>query len=307
MRLGRLLKRFVTAFVVGGTALATVLATSPAQAASGDSNAATPVLYVHGYDPTGLGTDCGMWSNMTSFLTGHGFTGPQVTLKYYYDDSHCGVDLNGYGQQSAYFSGGLVNGEDSTGTDIKHIAYQFAWYVYDTYTSKGQNVGVVAHSMGGLVARYALYRVAAQDTAFPPALAISNVVTFGTPHNGADAAALCTTATIECGEMTAGSAFLADLNANGQNPQGQGGTDWTIMGSDYDSVVSDNSATSMTADHKVRYASSDAIDHTSYYNRTQTTLDAALSASDYGSAFTSTASGEWPVLRAQKALSGSAY
>jgi triacylglycerol esterase/lipase EstA (alpha/beta hydrolase family) len=303
MRLGHLFK----AFAIGCVALAIALSTSPAQAASGDSNAATPVLYLHGYDPTGLGDDCTMWSNMTTFLTGKGFTGPQVTLKYYHNDSNCGANLNNYGTQSAYYSGGLVSGEDSTSTDIRHIAYQFAWYVYNTYTAKGQNVGVVAHSMGGLVARYALYRVAAKDSAFPSSLLVSNIVTFGTPHNGANAASLCTASNIECAEMTAGSAFLADLNTNGQNPQGQGGTDWTIMGSDYDSVVSDASATSMTANHKIRYASSDYIDHTSYYNKTQTTLDAALSASDNGSAFTSTTTGEWPVLRAQKALTGSAY
>ncbi|HEX6501425.1 MAG TPA: hypothetical protein VF054_20695 [Micromonosporaceae bacterium] len=79
------------------------------------------------------------------------------------------------------------------------------------------------------------------------------------------------------------------------------------MGSDADTVVSDSSATSMTANHKVRYASSDNIAHTDYYNETQTTLNASLSYSDYGSAFVSTTSGEWCVLRARYALSGSAY
>lgn len=280
---------------------------APAQAASGSSNAATPVVYVHGYDATGAGSNCTMWSNMTNFLTGRGFTGPQVTVKYYWNDASCGVDLNKYGNQNKYYSGGLVNGEDSNNTDIRHIAYQFAWYVYNTYSSKGQNIGVVAHSMGGLVVRDALYRVAAGDPDFPSSLLISNIVTFGSPHNGANIAAMCNGSNIECTEMTPGSAFLADLNANGQNPQASGGTDWTIMGSDADSVVSDDSATSMTADHKVRYASIDNVQHLDYYNETQTTLNASLSSSDNGSPYVSTTTGQWCVLRAQSALSGSDY
>lgn len=286
--------------------LALGLASAPARAASGDSNQATPILFIHGYDPTGAGDSCTMWSNMTGALTSNGgFTGPYVTVKYYYDDSSCSVDVNNYGTQSAYYSGGLVNGEDSNNTDIRHIAYQLAWFIYDTYSSKGQNIGIVAHSMGGLIARDALYRVAAGDPSFPPSLLVSNIVTFGTPHNGTTTASLC--GNIECTEMSPSSSFLNDLNANGQNPQASGGTDWTIMGSDYDTVVSDASATSMTAAHKVQYASSDKIAHSDYYNDTQTTLNAALKASDNGGPYVSTSAGEWPVLRAQKALSGSAY
>jgi triacylglycerol esterase/lipase EstA (alpha/beta hydrolase family) len=87
---------------------------------------------------------------------------------------------------------------------------QFAWYVQDTYTSKDQNVGVVGHSMGGLVIRYALYRVAAGDPDFPPSLLISNIVNFGSPHSGTNIAALCAASNVECTEMTPGSAFLGD-------------------------------------------------------------------------------------------------
>lgn len=281
------------------------LAPTPSQAAAGDSNAATPVIYVHGYDAFGTGVSCTTWSNMTGFLTSHGFTGPQVTVKYYHNDSGCGANLNNFGTQSAYFSGGLINGEDSPNTDIKHIGYQLAWYVYTTYTSKGQAVGLVGHSMGGLIIRYALYRIAAADPNFPPSMLVTNAVTFGTPHNGASLASICFN--IECAEMAPNSSFLKDLNTSGQNPQGTGGTDWTIMGSDADTIVSDSSATSMTAAHKVRYASGDHIGHLDYFNETQTTLNAALSYSDNGSPFVSTTTGQWCVLRAQLALSGAGY
>lgn len=303
MRLRRLLSACALALLTTAVPILAV----PAQAASGDSNAATPVLYVHGYDPTGAGSPCGIFSNMASFLSGNGFTGPQVTLKYYWNDSGCGVDLNNYGSQNTYYPGGSVSGEDSNATDIRHIAYQFAWYVYNTYTAGGQNVGVVAHSMGGLIVRDALYRVAAHDPDFPPSLLISNSVNFGSPHNGANIAALCSGSNIECTEMTPGSSFLNDLNSHGQNPQGTGGTDWTLMGSDSDTIVADSSATSMTAIHKVQYASSDRIGHTDYPNETQTTQDAALSFSDNNSAYTATTTGQWCVLRAKLALSGSNY
>lgn len=286
----------------------TTFAAFPADAASGDSNANTPVVYVHGYDPDGSGYDCSnLWGNMTGFMTSHGFTGPQVTAKYYWDDRNCGVDLNNFGNQNTYYPGGTVNGGDSQNTDIRHIAYQFAWYVYNNYTSKGQNIGAVGWSMGGLIIRDAMYRVAAHDPNFPPSLLISNVVNFGTPHNGANIAQLCKSSNIECTEMTPNSTFLNDLNANGQNPQGSGGTDWSIMGSDADGVVADDSATFMTANHKVRYAASDLINHLDYMNETQTTNNASLSYSDNGSPYTSTSTGQWPVLRAQMALSGSNY
>jgi hypothetical protein len=293
---------------VAAAAMLAALSASPALAASGDSNQSTPVIFVHGYDPFGTGDNCNMWSNMTSFLKSNGkFTGPLVTLKYYYNDSNCGVDVNNFGSQSTYFPGGLVNGEDSQNTDIRHIAYQFAWYVYNTYSSKGQNVGIVAHSMGGLIVRSALYRVAAGDPNFPPDLLVSNIVTYGTPHDGTNSAQICGSSTTQCSEMSPGSSYLSDLNSNGQNPQAQGGTDWTIIGSDADSIVSDASATFMTANHKVQYASSDNINHLNYYNDTQTTLNAALKSSDFGGAYVSTTTGEWPVLRAQKALLGSGF
>jgi len=276
-----------------------------AHAASGDTNLSTPILFFHGYDAFGTGVDCTTWNNMISAMRSYGFSGPFVTVKYYYNDANCSGDVNTAGSQTTYYAGGTVNGADSQNTDIRHIAYQFAWFVYDNYTSKGQNVGIVPHSMGGLIVRYALYRVAAGDPDFPPSLLVSNIADFATPHNGTSSANTC--GNIECVEMRQGSTFLNDLNANGQNPQEQGGTDWTLMGSDYDTIVSDASATSMTAAHKVQYASSDQIGHLDYYNKTQITLNASLKFSDNGGAYTSTSSGEWPVLRAEKALTGSGY
>jgi pimeloyl-ACP methyl ester carboxylesterase len=297
--------RFLAALAIA--VLATVVVAVPAHAASGDSNATTPVLYVHGYDPAGSGSNCGMWSNMRAFLTAHGFTGPQVTVKYYYNDAGCAADVNGFGSPTGHYPSGQVNGQDSNNTDIRHIAYQFAWYVHDTYTAQGRNVGIVAHSMGGLVVRYALHRVAAGDAEFPSSLEVSNVVTFGTPHSGASIAGLCSLTNRQCAQMSPGSSFLKSLEANGQDPQAAGGTDWTVMGSASDAVVSQSSATSMIANHSVRYAAGNGITHGDYYNETQTTTNAKLSYSDHGSAYTSTANGEWCVLRAQRALSGGAY
>jgi pimeloyl-ACP methyl ester carboxylesterase len=298
MRIRRLLTAFVTMVAMG---LATA---APAHAAAGDSNAGTPVLYVHGYDSGGGGSNCGMWTNMRTALTGNGFSGPQVTVKYYHNDANCGADVNAHGSQSKHYPGGTVGGQDSNNTDIRHIGYQFAWLVYDDYTSRGTNVGIVAHSMGGLVVRYALARVAARDADFPPSLLVSNVITLGTPHNGANIAVFCSIGNVECAQMTPGSSFLRSLSAN---PQGTGGTDWTLLGSDADAVVSTSSATSMSANHKVRYTSGDRVAHSDYYNATRTASDASLYAANNGSAYVFTSTGEWCVARSRKALSGGAY
>ena len=67
-------------------------------------------------------------------------------------------------------------------------------------------VVVVAHSMGGLVARAALSAMD-QEIDTPP---VAQVITLGTPHRGSETARLCRGAA--CRQMRIGSSWLAALN-----------------------------------------------------------------------------------------------
>lgn len=89
--------------------------------------------------------------------------------------------------------------------DWRHMAYHVAWYLWEEYSETdpqeegGHWVDVVAHSMGGMIMRYALQQVAlpydevvcdspgAEDEyrcLWPPYLLVEDVVTLGTPHKG---------------------------------------------------------------------------------------------------------------------------
>lgn len=68
------------------------------------------------------------------------------------------------------------------------------------------------------------------------------MVTSGTPHAGTRAAIPCAVTVVECAQMLPASGFLTGL---GHNPQGVGGTDWTLVGSSGDEVVPARSAVAM--------------------------------------------------------------
>ena len=208
-----------------------------------DSNAdlSRTILFVHGFNPFGLGEDCqGIWGLSKQIFPTKGFTGSMVTIGYYSDDPNCDV----------------MSSKGSILTNIRDLSHDLAWTIYNGWSAKGETVNVVAHSMGGLMTRYALYRVAVGDQTYPPYLNIAHVSTVGTPYQGYDLfAELChvNVFNVQCDMMAPYSPFIKDLQApEALLPQGMGGTIWANIGSNADvidsadGVVTSASATSMT-------------------------------------------------------------
>ena len=267
------------------------VAVAPAAEARTD-NKSTRILMVHGYDPWGDPTSsCDMWNSMESTLKGLGYTGAFTSVGYYDIQVACDVSVIPYGSTSKHYppSGGVHDRY----VNIEHLGYEFAWMVYERYAKYGETVDVVAHSMGGLVARYALAQVDRDHPDFPSDLHIDDVVTMGTPHAGSGYASWCWTT--QCGDMSTGSSFLSWLKTYGPNPQVGYGTDWTAMGSYDDGTVSESSAVDMQAAHKVLYMGSANIDHSHYYTSTSLTSTADVYYQDNGGAWYAWYDGHWPV------------
>jgi len=117
-----------------------------------------------------------------------------------------------------------VNGSDGcdgtlpsgSAASIDQLGDQLATWISGRYDTK--TIDVVAFGQAGLVLRSAL--------AQRPKLHIEDAVTIGTPHAG---------------------------SALHRNPQGAGGTDWSVIGSASDSVVPGASAVDMDAAHRTLY------------------------------------------------------
>lgn len=282
----RLLAFFVA--VLGLLAASVVVA--PAAHARTD-NKTDPILFVHGYDPWGTPTSsCDMWGPMESTLNSLGFGGaPKVTVGYYDNQVQCDLSVIPHGNPNTHHapSGGVHDRY----VNIEHLGYEFAWMVADNYGS--QTVDVVAHSMGGLVVRYALAQVDNNHPDFPSTLNVDDVTTFGTPHGGSGYASWCWTT--QCGDMSYGSSFLSWLDTYGSNPQVGAGTDWTAVGSYDDGVISESSAVDMDADHKVLYRGSANIGHGDYYTATSLSSTADVYYQDYGGSWYAWYDAHWPV------------
>ena len=153
------------------------------------------------------------------------------------DNSHCWFHM----------ASGYHADEDCS---INNLAYHLAWYIYWNFSRYGTSVHVVAHSMGGLIIRSALYERPRQSV-FPPSLLVESVVAFATPNDGLNLPAFTTEQTRQ---MQGSSAYLASLNSN-SDPQGNNGTHWLLIGSTGDLAVSPESATHMsgTGVYKVVY------------------------------------------------------
>lgn len=160
-------------------------------------------------------------------------------------------------------------------TPIETIAHDLAWYLYSQYSTHGQAVEIIAHSMGGLIARAALESFALHTPGYPPTLLIQDVVTVSSPFAGSDFG--CSTTSYQCREMMPGSAFVSWLAKN-QDPQGTNGTDWTLIGGSPCDMVPSASATAMTGAHHWIYYTGTPIcyDHTSYLWDSSTAVDAVV-------------------------------
>jgi pimeloyl-ACP methyl ester carboxylesterase len=258
--------------------LALVLVMLPVTSAQARTdNRSKPVVYVHGYNAFGDGTDCNMWSAMDNTLRSWGLTGPKVTVRYYKGDVNCTHALESYGANGKHYDPGVPYDRY---VRIEHLGYRLAWLIYSQWSSKGITVDIVSHSMGGLITRYALAQVALHHPDFPPYLYVEDSVTLGTPHAGTGWADWCWTT--QCEQMRAGSSLVNWLAANAPNPQASGGTDWTTIGSYNDEIVSESSAVAMSAAHKIQYLASSDVAHSDYYQDTTDLRTADVTYEDNG-------------------------
>lgn len=262
--------------VAVAAALFATTSRTPTARAAQTRTLSDPILFVPGFNQYSQ-IDCNAtWINTLNYLKTGSFplvgggrahpglggdtliwNGQLITIGLYNNNglsnTHCtspiATNTSTYFNRCDGYPGGLSNSDSWVGTNnepIEHMACELAWYIADNYPN--QNIDIVAHSMGGIVTRYMLLRVNAQNDGghFPPKsqIHVLNVVTFSTPHGGITHQqfingyfGLCPS---DCYQLTqmiydpaAGdtSYLMVDLQQNGQNPQGTGGTDWTMMGS----------------------------------------------------------------------------
>lgn len=268
-------------------------------AALRSDNRSKPIVFVHGLDAFGCaGNDGnGTWNNMINALTGWGWAGSKVKLGYYECDTGQSHSMNHHGSHATHFGG---NGEHYTSTEnthgadtaIEHLGYHFAWYVKDHFGAAC--VDAVGHSMGGLIIRYGLAQSQRAAAGFPTGLCIEDIVTLGTPHTGTNWAYGCEWAD-QCDQMEPGHAFQDWLATNAANPQGAGGTDWTTLIADDDTVVGVASGYGMSASHKTRYTGSNDIEHSDYMHETTDARTADVEYWDSPGPWYSWLDAPWPV------------
>jgi len=233
---------------------------TPVDARTDDS--AKPTIFLHGYNGGNCEAD---WGFLLDHLRANGWTGGFYIPRYMSSDTSCNARpgvamgcMSCFGAHDYWF--GHTGTTHSNNTSIRHLAWHLANYISANWSSKGIAVDVVAHSMGGLLIRYAMSK---QGVDGFPRLRVEDVITLGSPHNGAHFAAL--TGTVEGAEMEPSSTLIAWLKTWGQDPQGIGGSDWTNIGSHGDLIVQEDSATSMAVPHRWRYTTSpNWIMHTDY-------------------------------------------
>lgn len=212
------LSRFVALISALAVLLALTVSVPGASAGTGAARSA-PVVFVHGFYANkcpGLNVASAM-AGPTAELKAIGWTGRLDVVAYYACDQ-----------------GGTRIGSDTVDTPIQTIAKQLANYIYSTYTAHGQAVDIVAHSMGGLIARTALDYTKSQAAGFPPSLLVKHVVAFSTPFTGVGPNTIQAVpglaGTFQAGQVSTGSSLLKTLSNDGA-PAGSGGTNWLVIGS----------------------------------------------------------------------------
>lgn len=291
--------------VVGATAAASA---ALAPVASAAHQLSKPIVFVHGLDAegwTGNGIPCDkdgmMWGRMIRKLQEKGWTGTMYPIQYYHEDGTCsgtGVvngDINHHHPHTEYFgSPGHKDGGHTDDASIKHLAFHWAWWVYDHHTKYDRAIEAVGHSMGGLIIRYAIKEVQNGNGHFPPRLLVEDIVTFGTPHNGAGNVSIyCGT---QCDELDSSSAFIDDLKKTAQNPQSAIATRWSVIGATDDERVSVSSSMGMNAMHKVWYHRGQDVGHGTYPGKTSWLHTATVSFKEDGATtWSEGTNGKWPV------------
>ncbi|MGW0916810.1 esterase/lipase family protein [Streptomyces sp. NPDC002784] len=292
-----------TLFLSALLALAVLFgAAAPANAAPSRSDGRSKVIFVHGFDPTGVvgaAVNCKeYWSSAINYFKSKNYADNQlITYGYYKKESGSDGCTTRFKDKDGKYG--------TRNTSLTTLAKHFANRVHNAYSSSpygGQKVDVVAHSMGGLVVRAALYHVRKGTAGFPPYLYIEDVVTLGTPHDGANTAQLNLCAfhdALQCRQMRKGSNFLDGLP---QTPsKSHMGTDWTAVSSHDDKTVSAGSGTWISAQHKLQYDDSGnkAISHTALKSHKNGTYRARVKDAGSWSSYTDRMA---PVVKAYKAV-----
>lgn len=271
---------------------------------------AKPVVMVHGYDFWGEeSADSAAWLPLKSLLQRQGW--PETIAWGYYGcdvgfDDH--ADL--HGDHAAHLGAGAHHATPCTPvghtreTPIEHIAYHWAWAMNDRYANDFRCFDAVAHSMGGLVLRYAIGQVQAGNPEFPPHLCVEDVVTLGTPHQGSTLAGFIDLfcPSVQCDELKPNSPFLNGLP---ENPQGYGGTDWTLVASEADLVVDPSSAFGMAAAHRVLYFAASQVSHAlspNYLADFGAIASANVGYQDAGQSWRVTTAAVWPIAWVDQSL-----
>ena len=240
--------RALRGLAVGAAALllmAGATACEPARPAAKDH----VILFIHGWDALGGGDNCSSsFGSLETSLRSQGFTGKMVTIAYYDSDTNCDVSLRDWGSIS-------------NSTVWKDLSKVLSKYIYETYSKKGVTVDIVAHSMGGLIARGAVQGAQAKEAGFSSPIKVEDVASLATPFAGAAwYSTLCLWG--QCSQMKPGASDIKWLATNG-NPQGADGTEWTAFGSTNDDVVPVASALSIGIpdSRKITYSS---LEHSDY-------------------------------------------
>jgi hypothetical protein len=291
-------------------ALLIVSAVLASAAQTRSDNRAKPVYFIHGYE-SDSGGNCDQWDDMTGKFRDWGHTGGLVRIGYYVDDINCGNDIDHHGVHSAHNASGHSGGSHTSNTNIRHLGYHLAWHIYDHYSRNGTYVDVVAHSMGGLIIRYAIAQTELNHPEFPPYLRIEDVVTLGTPHGGIRPP--CLFCPLQGDQMSPGSDFLVWLENNAWEPDGLGGTQWSTQGSDDDNLVAADRAVGTDQDrdpvnkyfgscHKTWYTTVNDIEHTDFLHDTQGAFTAQAYARHCPTGWVFYSGLPWPVRRADYAV-----
>jgi hypothetical protein len=256
------------------------LAAGPAAAAPDRSK---PIVVVHGLSLSAE-TDCdSTWNAAKRALNDWGWAGGggNWDVAYYIGDRGCRHWINHHGSHSAHFgtnwNGGTGHTQGSGGnlghnadTSIRHLGYHLAWFLREHFDRRC--VELAGHSMGGLVARYAIAQIDRAHAAFPARhrVCVEDVITLGTPHAGTGWAHGCfrvqceeMRGNLDCNATQSGTAdFIRWLRENAWAPDGAGGTQWTLVGANDDLLVDQLCATRNIANHGwVRYQEASDVTH----------------------------------------------